>query len=382
MTTRSSTPSAGGRVGEWPRVVRAAGREAESELTYAGLHQLCATMLGPLGRLPEPQRERSRSCSALRSRAGSRSFPGRPRGARPAHRGGRRAPAGLRDRRRPVAGPGVAAGSRVRVAAAVGPVSAGDLHRPRADCRADGDPRAGRAPSAGRAPGGVPAPAGPRELAGLPELAVGGLSGADAGELLASVVRWPLDARVREQIVLETRGNPAALLGSLRALSPGQLAGGFRLPGAADGIPGSLLGRLDDLPAATGRCCWRPRPIPTGDPALVRRAAGRPRDPGRGRRTRRRGRPAHVRHAGLSSGPGGALGGLPVRPAARPAGRAPRPGLGHHPHERPGPPRLAPGQGGGRTRRGCGGRARARRRPAQARGGLRPSPRSSSGPRC
>ncbi len=50
------------------------------------------------------------------------------------------------------------------------------------------------------------------ELAGLPELAVGGLAEADARVLLDAVLTGPVDARVREQIVAETGGNPLALL--------------------------------------------------------------------------------------------------------------------------------------------------------------------------
>ena len=37
------------------RVVRAWGVESEMELAFAGLHQLCAPMLGRLERLPKPQ---------------------------------------------------------------------------------------------------------------------------------------------------------------------------------------------------------------------------------------------------------------------------------------------------------------------------------------
>src|SRR3954451_4174024 len=37
------------------RVARVAGVESEMELPFAGLHQLCAPMLGSLGALPEPQ---------------------------------------------------------------------------------------------------------------------------------------------------------------------------------------------------------------------------------------------------------------------------------------------------------------------------------------
>ena len=38
------------------RVARAAGVESEMELAFDGLHQLCAPMLGSVGRLPGPQR--------------------------------------------------------------------------------------------------------------------------------------------------------------------------------------------------------------------------------------------------------------------------------------------------------------------------------------
>src|SRR3954466_12325355 len=39
------------------RIARATGVESEMELPFAGLHALCAQMLGRLGRLPSPQRE-------------------------------------------------------------------------------------------------------------------------------------------------------------------------------------------------------------------------------------------------------------------------------------------------------------------------------------
>src|SRR5436190_5723260 len=45
------------------RVARLGGVETEMELPFAGLHQLCAPMLGRLGALPEPQR--SALCVAL-----------------------------------------------------------------------------------------------------------------------------------------------------------------------------------------------------------------------------------------------------------------------------------------------------------------------------
>jgi hypothetical protein len=39
------------------RVARVAGVESEMELAFAGLHALCAPMIGRLGNLPVPQRD-------------------------------------------------------------------------------------------------------------------------------------------------------------------------------------------------------------------------------------------------------------------------------------------------------------------------------------
>ena len=39
------------------RIVRGAGVESEMELAFAGLHALCAPMLGRLAHLPSPQRD-------------------------------------------------------------------------------------------------------------------------------------------------------------------------------------------------------------------------------------------------------------------------------------------------------------------------------------
>src|SRR3954463_9220537 len=44
-------------VAEGCRIVRAAGVESEMELAFAGLHALCAHMLGRLEHLPSPQRD-------------------------------------------------------------------------------------------------------------------------------------------------------------------------------------------------------------------------------------------------------------------------------------------------------------------------------------
>jgi hypothetical protein len=44
-------------VAEGCRIARVAGIESEMELAFAGLHALCAPMLGRLGHLPIPQRD-------------------------------------------------------------------------------------------------------------------------------------------------------------------------------------------------------------------------------------------------------------------------------------------------------------------------------------
>jgi hypothetical protein len=60
------------------------------------------------------------------------------------------------------------------------------------------------------------------------ELIVGGLSEADAREILASAVPGRLDESVRDRIIAEARGNPLALLELPRDLIA-DLAGGFGL---------------------------------------------------------------------------------------------------------------------------------------------------------
>ena len=83
---------------------------------------------------------------------------------------------------------------------------------------------------------------------------------------------------MRDRIVAETRGNPLALLELPRGLTPAQLAGGFGLPDCR-----ALPGRIEDsfrrrdapLPAATRRLLLVAAAEPTGDPALVWRAAAR-----------------------------------------------------------------------------------------------------------
>ncbi|WP_196807131.1 ATP-binding protein [Candidatus Solirubrobacter pratensis] len=115
-------------------------------------------------------------------------------------------------------------------------------------------------------------------LSGLPELHVAALERTHARALLDSVMPVRLDERVLERIVVETRGNPLALLELPRGLSPTQLAGGFGLPTTAPvsaGIEDRYTRRLAKLPPAARRLLLVAAADPVGDPALVWRAAER-----------------------------------------------------------------------------------------------------------
>jgi DNA-binding CsgD family transcriptional regulator len=115
-------------------------------------------------------------------------------------------------------------------------------------------------------------------LTGLPELDIGPLDRRDARVLLESVLPAPLDERVLERIVAETHGNPLALLELPRGLSPSQLAGGFGLLQAmpvSAGVEESFVRRLARLPEDARRLLLVAAADPVGDPTLVWGAAER-----------------------------------------------------------------------------------------------------------
>jgi DNA-binding CsgD family transcriptional regulator len=112
-------------------------------------------------------------------------------------------------------------------------------------------------------------------LVGLPELRVEPLGRRDARALLESVLPARLDEHVLDRIVLETRGNPLALLELPRGLTPIQLAGGFGLPAVplSASIEESFTRRLAKLPGDARRLLLIAAADPLGDPAVVWRAA-------------------------------------------------------------------------------------------------------------
>jgi DNA-binding CsgD family transcriptional regulator len=232
------------------RVVRAAGVQSEMELAFAALHQLCAPMLDRLEILPGPQRDALSVAFGLS--------------------------AGTAPDRFLV---GLAALSLLSETAEDQPLvcvvdDAQWLDRASAQTLSFVARRllaesvavvfATRKPSA--------------DFSGLPELTLEGLCDGAARELLDSVIRAPVDERVRDRFVAETRGNPLALL----ELPPGKtaewLTGGFACPNArplSGRIEESFRRRIDALPAETRRLLLVAAADPLGDPALVWRAAER-----------------------------------------------------------------------------------------------------------
>jgi DNA-binding CsgD family transcriptional regulator len=115
-------------------------------------------------------------------------------------------------------------------------------------------------------------------LSGLPELFISPLRHRDARALLESVLPARLDEAVLERIVVEMRGNPLALLELPRGLTPTELAGGFGVPASGPlsaSIEESYTRRLASLPNDARRLLLVAAADPIGDPALLWGAAER-----------------------------------------------------------------------------------------------------------
>ncbi|MGC2345841.1 MAG: ATP-binding protein, partial [Mycobacterium sp.] len=226
------------------RVERAAGVQSEMELPFAALHQLCAPMLEKLRAVPAPQRDALKIAFGMSSGSAPDRFL-----------------------------VGLALLSLLSEVAEEQPLVCvvddeqwldrasaqvlGFVAR-RLGAESVGLIFAARVPSS--------------DIAGLPDLVVERLGDRDARALLEAALTAPLDARVRDQILAETRGNPLALLELPRGLTPQELAGGFGLPTAArisDGIEENFRRRIEVLPDQTRRLLLIAAAEPLGDPALV-----------------------------------------------------------------------------------------------------------------
>jgi DNA-binding CsgD family transcriptional regulator len=100
-----------------------------------------------------------------------------------------------------------------------------------------------------------------------------GLTAEDARALLAAAVPGQLDEQVRDRIVAETRGNPLQLLELQRAMSAGELAGGYGAPHRLDPMEERYASRIRALPEATQRLLLLAAADPTGDATVLWRAA-------------------------------------------------------------------------------------------------------------
>jgi DNA-binding CsgD family transcriptional regulator len=90
----------------------------------------------------------------------------------------------------------------------------------------------------------------------LPQLAVGEMTGADAGALLAAQVSADVDEKVRDELVTATGGNPLALVELAGLLSTEQLAGRAPLPSPlplTGGVERAFLDRCRRLPEPAQR---------------------------------------------------------------------------------------------------------------------------------
>ena len=114
-------------------------------------------------------------------------------------------------------------------------------------------------------------------LAGLPELMLGGLPEEAGGELLATSAGARVDGRVSAQVVAGVAGNPLALVELAGELTAEELSGAVPLswPLRFGGRLQELyLARVRALPVDTQMLLAVAAADPTGDPALVAKAAG------------------------------------------------------------------------------------------------------------
>jgi DNA-binding CsgD family transcriptional regulator len=231
------------------RMAYAAGTESEMELAFAGLHQLCMPMLDRLEHLPQPRRD------AL------------------------------------TAAFGISAGDppdRFLVSLAVLELLSGVAEERPLICVVDDAQWLDRASVQALAfvarrlmAESVSVIFAARtgeatQLTDLAQLMITGLPDEDARKLLCSTLHWPLDDRVRDRLIAETKGNPLALLELPRGLTPAELSGGVPGPHPLPPqIESSFQRQIARLPSETRRLLLVAAAEPLGDGALMFRASER-----------------------------------------------------------------------------------------------------------
>ncbi|NIK61324.1 AAA family ATPase [Kribbella shirazensis] len=232
------------------RVARVTGVEYETELAYAGLHQLCAPFLPLKERLPAPQRDALDTAFGLSPHGPSDRFVVALAALALLAEAAEERPllcviddAQWLDRESLLT---IAFVARRLYAESVGMVLA------------------------------VRQSSELRELAGLPELALSGLDYRESRALIDAA--WPgrLDERVRDRVIAESRGNPLALLEFPKGLTPAEFAGGYQLPDAAPvatQIERSFRRQVESLPADTRQLMLTAAAEPMGDVTLLWRSA-------------------------------------------------------------------------------------------------------------
>jgi DNA-binding CsgD family transcriptional regulator len=230
------------------RIARSAGAEAEMELAYAGLHQICGPFLDRLERLPDPQRiALSIAFGLIGGDAPDRFMVGLAVLDLLADRAEERPLICLIDDAQwldRVSAQTVAFVARRLMAERIAVVAA------------------------------IRIPSDEHDFVGLPALTINGIGEADAGRLLDSVVKGPMDPRVRDRIIAETRGNPLALLELPRAWTTAELADGFEGSDPLIGrIEEGFLRRVSALPEDTQCLLVAAAAEPLGDATLLWRAA-------------------------------------------------------------------------------------------------------------
>jgi DNA-binding CsgD family transcriptional regulator len=234
------------------RIAELTGLEAEMELPFAGVHQLCSTMLDRLDSLPAPQQDAlSVALGLAAGQVPDRFFVG------------------------------LAVLSLLATVAEERPLLCLVEDAQWLDAASSQVlglvARRVRAESVAIV-GAVREPTDAHDFDDLPELRLEGLPEQDARALVRGVVTGRLDSHVVERVVAETAGNPLALLELPARMTAAELAAGFEFPVAGE-LPAQIeqhyLGRIRELPEATQRLMLLAAAEPLGDAALVLRAGRR-----------------------------------------------------------------------------------------------------------